>query len=392
MKKNEVLESNLMKNNSIITEINFIDLFANDKQKTKYINDNQQLSSSSRRTILKNSQRLCDIEYIGDKKYKISKVYKYPVPINFSKMNRGLYKYFIPLILKKLILQDIHIQPSINFSYYKWYKMIELVNENYKSMKNNIEYSAEEIDVSQQVMREYFNNTDDLLSYYFKQCIEYFKEANLFGCEEITMVCKRNAKKQVNNGVQKYDIRYEYFIATDEDKKNERHCDENVCKLLGIAIDDKYSKFFGDKRHRYLEEYTKEIRKLNIMFFYKSYKIYSTDNDKKRCEKLINSFDITNEKKLIDLLNKEFKKNMLENAKKRFDKNSYDKNRFIGIEKNIFLNNYNLIADTTLNKNSEIYDIPQKINDFDEKEIDKILNDLISITIDNKNIRVEGKI
>ena len=85
-----------------ITEKELVELFGSDAVKKSY-SELEKFKGHQKNDTLKKISRYCDIKDLGNRIYKINKVYDYPLPSNFNKMNKSLYKYIVPLVLNSLI-------------------------------------------------------------------------------------------------------------------------------------------------------------------------------------------------------------------------------------------------------------------------------------------------
>ena len=85
-----------------ISESELVRLFGSDAQKKSY-EENGRFIGNYKKTLLKKMDRYCEIKDLGDRNYKILKIYPYPLPGNFNKMNSSLYQYIIPLLLTSLV-------------------------------------------------------------------------------------------------------------------------------------------------------------------------------------------------------------------------------------------------------------------------------------------------
>ena len=133
-----------------ITERELVNLFGSDTQKKSY-KKNGKFVSSYKSALFKKVNKYCSIEerekVDGRRIYEITEVYEHPLPSNFNKMNKSLYRYIVPLILSDLI--NGHDQNnSIDITVGKWAREINMVNKNYNLLKYNREDSSKEFQIS----------------------------------------------------------------------------------------------------------------------------------------------------------------------------------------------------------------------------------------------------
>ena len=118
----------------IISEHELVELYGSEAQKKSYF-DNGRFIGSYKTALFKKINKYCDVKPIKRKNqienmYKIIKVYKYPLPSNYDKMQKSLYKYIVPLILNSLI-NGHDKNNSIEITVGKWAREINMINRNY---------------------------------------------------------------------------------------------------------------------------------------------------------------------------------------------------------------------------------------------------------------------
>lgn len=373
----------------IIPEKKFVELFATDKQKQKYKTSGNKFTGVNKSTVLKQAAKLCEITDIGNREYQITKVYKYPVPKNFNNMNTGIHQYLTPLILINLIAAGIYQVKNLTFTCNRWYRMVDLINDNYANMKQNIEYSSKKFEVSTNVLHDFYNTTDDTLVYYFKKSLEYLKAANLFNFQEINWVYVRTVDVNFEqDGHQCISIKPEHRRATSEEMVYIRKCEQVACKYVGISIDDESAKYYGKKSKMYLEKLRELLLEQNILFCYKAYEIYSTDNDIQRCYELLNSFEVCDKTDLIELVSTLFQRTLMVNAEKRVLNNPTKRNLLTSDDINKFLGDYKKIINLTLACGIEKVDVPNRLDEKQEHDINKIIEDNVSVLLNGRGLKI----
>lgn len=392
--------------NRIITEEQLVQLFATDKQKNKYKSNGNVFSSSNKTTIMKQAKKLCDIEDLGNKNYRINYYYKYPVPKNFEQMNDGVYKFMIPLILINLVNADIYGTGRLTFTYNQWYKMIELINDNYTNIKQNINWTSESKDLSSEVLYEYFNKTDQSLIYYFKKSMEYLKDANLFDYKKSQWVCIREVQRNVENEIRynefgeikpaeskkQITINYTYRAASNDELVFIRKCEQDACEMLGVDWTDPVIKYYSEHSKAIFKKVKELLLEKNIMFVYTAYDIISTEKDIERCNELLCSFNLRNTNKLAPNLSKAFSAIVLENANKR----QIDKveRRFIeesDIKK--IMKDFKKITSLTIGNKSELLSVPEeKLTQSDIDLINSEIENGLFVKVNGSpiNIKIQG--
>ena len=74
-----------------LTEKKLVELYGSEAQKKSY-KENGRFVSNYKKTLLTKMSRYCTIKDLGDRTYKITNVYDYPLPSNFNKMTKSLYQ------------------------------------------------------------------------------------------------------------------------------------------------------------------------------------------------------------------------------------------------------------------------------------------------------------
>ena len=158
-----------------ITEKKLVELYGSDSQKKSY-EDNGRFVSNYKKTLLTKMSRYCNIEELGNRMYKITKVYDYPLPANFNKMNKSLYQYIVPLLLTNLI--NGHDENNkIDITVGKWAREINMVNRNYNLVKYNREDASKETQYSINTINEFYDKADDMIEWYITNALDYLKSA-----------------------------------------------------------------------------------------------------------------------------------------------------------------------------------------------------------------------
>ena len=176
-----------------ITEKKLVELYGSDSQKKSY-EDNGRFVSNYKKTLLTKMSRYCNIEELGNRMYKITKVYDYPLPANFNKMNKSLYQYIVPLLLTNLI--NGHDENNkIDITVGKWAREINMVNRNYNLVKYNREDASKETQYSINTINEFYDKADDMIEWYITNALDYLKSAGLVIWREVYRV-----KEEISSG------------------------------------------------------------------------------------------------------------------------------------------------------------------------------------------------
>lgn len=307
-----------------ITESALVELFGSESQKKSY-EDNGRFIGSYKTALFKKLSRHCEIREVkknknGEKLYIITKVYDYPLPANFSKMQKSIYKYIVPLILNSLI-NGHDKNNSIEITVGKWAREINMVNNNYALVKYNREDSSKETQIRLDTINEFYDRADHMINWYITNALDYLKSAGLIIWREVNRITveKIDGKPTVDhNGNVKVDI----DLITHRASKDEI---EFYFQCVAIAdkeadIENAGERYYSKKSQRFQEILRRELYTRKIKYVYSTYEAYYVHLDK--CKALLEHFDDVSSKHLIDDFNREFSRMIIENAGKRFEKNA----------------------------------------------------------------------
>ena len=217
-----------------ITEKKLVDLYGSDAQKKSY-KEYGRFIGNYKKTLLTKMSRYCNIEDLGDRTYRITKVYDYPLPSNFNKMTKSLYQYIVPLLLTNLI--NGHDENNkIDITVGKWAREINMVNKNYNLVKYNKEDTSRETQCSLDTINEFYDKADDMIEWYITNALDYLKSAGLVIWREVYRVneeissCKNIIDESGNIHV---DISIDSHQASEDEMNYYSHC---------VSIADKAAK------------------------------------------------------------------------------------------------------------------------------------------------------
>lgn len=364
----------MKKKNRIITEKQLVEEVGTEKQKERYFK-NGHFVSNMKQTIMNRAGLKYVIEDIGDRRYKIIKEYRTPLPNCMPKLHKGLYKYIAPLILTKLINNRDEYK-KVSFTFYKWARLIDMVNHNYWPMKKNIKYS-DKLNIDSKTFIEYFDRVDDNLQYYIQRTLEYLSKAGVVEWFKVPMVRKRKVttgKSQDENNKLSVDIEYETVMATPEETNFSLECMSHVMKKLKIKT--KPECFFGKKSQQFADEFSKELKTQNIEYFFTTYQAYCIDSNINKCRDILSTYNISDINKFIKAFNIEFKNNIVSLAERRYNKlpDAFDDN---------YIDYFKQLTDITIDKDATKIGYVSK----DERlDIKTLVADNIDISINGNKL------
>ena len=333
-----------------ITEQQLVNLFGSDTQKKSY-KKNGKFVSSYKSALFKKVNKYCSIEerekVDGRRIYEITEVYEHPLPANFNKMNKSLYRYIVPLILSDLI--NGHDQNnSIDITVGKWAREINMVNKNYNLLKYNREDSSKEFQINMNEINEFYDKADHMINWYIENALDYLKSAGLIIWRQVDRI---NIEETDGKSVIDQDGNIEVNVtltsrqATKEDMDYYAQCVSIADKEANI--ENAGERYYSSKAKYFQETLKRELYKKKIKYFYSTYEAYYVHLDK--CKSLLEHFGEYNREQLVDSFNKEFSDMIVENAGIRFDKN---KTKYL-LNKSDYLLSFENLCEITVDNKTE---------------------------------------
>nr|DAN96265.1 MAG TPA: hypothetical protein [Caudoviricetes sp.] len=331
-----------------ISEKKLVELYGSEAQKKSY-KENGRFIGNYKKTLLNKMARYCDIEDLGDRKYKITNVYDYPLPANFNKMTKSLYQYIVPLLLTNLI--NGHDENNkIDITVGKWAREINMVNKNYNLVKYNKEDTSKETQCPLDTINEFYDKADDMIEWYITNALDYLKSAGLIIWREVYRVSEEisNGETIIDEcGNIHVDISIESHQASEDEMNYYSHCVSIADKAA--KIENASERYYSKKARFFGEVLKRELYKKKIKCVFKTYEAYYVNLDK--CNFVLDQFGKFQTDNLIGEFNKEFTNMLIENAGKRFDKHP---NKYITYsEKDDYTLCFQNLCEITIDKNTE---------------------------------------
>lgn len=331
-----------------ITEKKLVELYGSDSQKKSY-EDNGRFVSNYKKTLLTKMSRYCNIEELGNRMYKITKVYDYPLPANFNKMNKSLYQYIVPLLLTNLI--NGHDENNkIDITVGKWAREINMVNRNYNLVKYNREDASKETQYSINTINEFYDKADDMIEWYITNALDYLKSAGLVIWREVYRV-----KEEISSGENTIDENGNVHVDISIDNHQASE-DEMTYYSKCVSIADKAAKienagerYYSKKSKLFGEVLKRELYKKKIKCVFKTYEAYYVNLDK--CNFVLKQFGKFKTDNLIGEFNKEFTNMLVGNAEKRYEK--YPDKYISYAAKDDYTLCFQSLCEITVDKNTE---------------------------------------
>lgn len=331
-----------------LTEKKLVELYGSEAQKKSY-KENGRFVSNYKKTLLTKMSRYCTIKDLGDRTYKITNVYDYPLPSNFNKMTKSLYQYIVPLLLTNLI--NGHDENNkIDITVGKWAREINMVNKNYNLVKYNKEDTSKETQCSLDTINEFYDKADDMIEWYITNALDYLKSAGLIIWREVYRVSEEISSGESvidEHGNIHVDISIESHQASEDEMNYYSHCVSIADKAA--RIENAGERYYSKKSKLFGEVLKRELYKKKIKCVFKTYEAYYVNLNK--CNFVLDQFGNFQTDNLIGEFNEEFTKMLIENAGKRFDKNP---NKYISYsEKDDYTLCFQNLCEITIDKNTE---------------------------------------
>lgn len=331
-----------------ITEQDLVELFGSDSQKKSY-EENGHFIGKNKKTLLTKVSKYCNIKDCGNRTYKISEVYKYPLPSNFNKMNNSLYQYIVPLLLTSLI-NGHDKNNKIDITLGKWAREINMINKNYNLVKYNKEDASKEIQYPIETINEFYSKADDMIEWYISNALDYLKSAGVIIWRDVYRINKEISNEKIvidENGTVCADISIKSHQASEEEMEYYSKCVEIADQAA--QIENASERYYSKKAQLFNNTLKRELYKRKIKCVYRTYEAYYINLDK--CKFILSQFGKINIDKTIKKFNDEFTTMLVGNAEKRFDKNP---NKYIYCnDKHDYKLCFQGLCEMTIDKNTE---------------------------------------
>lgn len=323
----------------IITEKTLINRYGSDSQKSCFQKKGY-LVGSYKTSFSNMLSRYCEFEKHGKGKYKIKRVYKYPLPVNFTKMNKPMYRYIVPLLL------DVALEYAEKYERFSNTPMnlaqsIGLIGKkNYFGKNLEVKFAFTTRDKIHTYF-EFYNKVTTLVRHYLVTALDYLQE---YGC-----ITYKESYRMKENIIAE-DQRHEHSVVVS--KKIRPMTLEEINKynsLLNkidryLGINNSKERYYSSKSKEFSRLLSEELQKNNIEYIFKACEITPADIDK--CKYLISLFGEYDRQIFTTKLKNEFTTTLLANAEKRYDTNP-EKYAYTGGKEN-YLETYRELCKLTI--------------------------------------------
>ena len=330
-----------------VTEKEFVEMFGSETLKESY-KKNGHFVGCNKKTLLSTAARYCHYKKLGLRKYEITDVYKYPLPTNFSKMNNSLYRYIIPLILRKLT-DGVCGYEAITASSVKLAEDIDMFNRNYNLVRYNKIELSDYFGVQVSIIDEFCRRTKRMIEWYVANSLNYLESAGLIVWQEVYWVYKEKVNKCSLDDERtiELDVSAHRHRATKDEIDYYIRCMEIADKKAGIS--NERERYYSAKSELFKKVLSAELYKKKIRRVYKNLEIYCVNAD--RCKFLLDFFKIGDDDKFIKSFNNAVTKILTQQADSRYKKypNKYN---IYGVKKD-YVSFFKGMCDITIDKDME---------------------------------------
>jgi len=304
-------------------------------------------------------------------------------------MKKGIYNSLIPVLLT-LLINHRDKYDNFNFTVLHFANLIKMINDNYLPMSKNIEYTNDKLQISKNMLIEYFKRIDNLISYYITHGMNLLHEAGIANWQEFTMLCIVKAdthlklKQSGNSITPQYKLDAQVTTSFRLASQEEIQMIFNIKKKVqdDLCIENSSDCYFGERAKDYMTKVREELLKHDILFDFKMYQLQFLNKSSSLCKLLLSTYDKMSEVDRIDCLNEAFKQLITELAEKRYNK---DVEKYSNKYSDNYIDFYKLLIGITVDNECVTYD------DLPKTQNGVINYDLVDIYLNNQNIKSLGE-
>lgn len=298
----------MLEEGKIYKEVDLVELIGTEKQKEAYRKEGC-FSGSRKGTFLKRLDRLCKYKEYKGRRYRITEVFKYPLPVKFDKMCSSLYQYIIPELLNILLNTDGY---RATFTLDEWAMHMNMIKREYHNYKFNQEILATRTQQDIERVKDFYLHSTNTLRRYFLQSIEYLRSQ----CDVHMYII---GKVYITHKLVDAEGNIVDFSEVRDATEDERILYEGLLRELDkeFHIKNDGERYYSNKSVDYLKELKKRLQDSGIDMFYKAYELHAMRPEKMRI--LLDQIENfgTNNTQTLDIAYTEL---LVDNSGKRYDK------------------------------------------------------------------------
>lgn len=162
-------------------EKKLVELYGSEKQKESYAKY-KKFNGCNKRHFLRRLSRYCDIKDLGNRKYRITNVFKYPLPKCWSKMNDSLYQYITPLILNRFV-NDPSEDNQLCAPAKEWAIKINMINKNYELFTHRKNDVSKITEIPLNIIKNFYSKIYYGVEWHIRNTLRYLREAECYYVE-----------------------------------------------------------------------------------------------------------------------------------------------------------------------------------------------------------------
>lgn len=308
---------------------------------------------NSRKAHVKEFGRYCEYHKDGQK-FIIDEVFEKPTD-KPKKISNGNSKYYDDIEITLLYLLQKEKKRTLIFSVGKTLEIMNMINQNYRIVKNNIDESSEILNIPKEHLNLFFNTYHSPLINIFENNLRTMRGKSLIFYNKHRMVVKLKALPKLNElgeimlderGKANIKTQEIHTLQTDEESELIDMCEANVRNEMGY--ENKTGIFLSGRWTEFSSEVNKRLYKIgNIKYYYDVYKIVCNMDG---IDKVIKKYQYKNCKSNLN-------DSVINKIKVSIDK-KYQTNKV----EEVYVTDSNKLIDTVINDNCSI-DMKQRLID-----------------------------
>lgn len=270
---------------------------------------------------IKEFERYCKYHKEGQK-FIIDEVYTEPLDKVDNRGKDGNSKYYNDIEITLLYLLQQQKHKILTISNGKALEIMNMINKNFRVVKDNIEKSSEILDIPQESLYLFFNTYYSPLINIFRNNLNKMANKSLLCYDTPRIVVKLKANPILNelgeialnrNGQTKISSKEIHEYATDDEKALIVACERIILEEMGFADTGKQGVLLSGQWKNYMAKVNKKLYEAgNIKYYYDVFKIICY---KEGIDKVIKEYQYNNSKSVLNDL-------MIDKIKTSIDKKS----------------------------------------------------------------------
>ena len=359
------------------SETELVDMICTKKQAESYRQKGKFCGGKQRSMFLDKLSTYCEYEYDQkNKAYSVVDVRAVPLTMAQARLHKGIYQYLAPLILNEMI-NNHDENHKARLTVFDLAKIIEMVNDNYASVKYNMEEVSTELDIPFYTLYDYFNRTDLQIDEYLRRCIKYLHSENCVIANEVHVIQTFEKKYEEKDGnISLTKVKNVHTASDDEMEFYSRLVEQASAKAKAFT---NYEQWYGSNSAKFKDTLKSLLDSNGIDYVCRAFEMWYVDLEK--CKRMLDEY--IKQSSLSDstkMLGQVFKLIIDENAENRKDKKTaFDIN---------YVEHFKSLSSLTILQGAE--DVRKKLKTWKSRP-EKMLDRSNSMTVEYREEKtVEG--